>query len=88
MFEPELEIEHWEGEKSCGIAVDVGTEVVDCTGKGRFGRTSSIKGMRPSMASGERTGKCENSRGWVSVCRERVWCVRWEVREACAVMSL
>lgn len=76
VFEPELVVEHWDGENSCGKDVEVEAAGLDWTGKGRFGRTSSINGMRPSMASEERTGKCEKRRGWVRVCSERVWCVR------------
>lgn len=40
------------------------------------------------MASSERRGKGEKRRGWVRVWRVRVWWVRCDVMEVCAVMSL
>lgn len=40
------------------------------------------------MASSERRGKGEKRRGWVSVWRVRVWWVRCDVIDVCAVMSL
>lgn len=40
------------------------------------------------MASSDSSGNGENSSGCVRVWRARVWCVRCEVMDVCAVMSL
>lgn len=58
-------------------------------GKGRFGRRpSSIEGTSESITSAERMGKGEKRRGWVRVWRARVWWVRCDAMEVCAVINL